>query len=360
MTVMPTDPIEGTALLPELEVRPFQAEDATAWDAFVDQAPDACFFHRAGWPSVIAQTYGHKNRSLIAWRGSTIVGVAPFNHVKSPLFGSSLTSTAFTVGGGVLAADKAARDALGAAAAALGAELGVDHVECRSEEAQFEDWISKSELYAVFRKEFPADEDENLKWIPRKKRADVRKGIKSPHLAVDFDASVDEFYPLYAHSVHGLGTPVLPAKLIRNLKAAFGADMEICVVRGPDGPVAALVSFYFRDVVLPYYGGALPAARGLHAYDYMYWRAMRRAQETRDARIMDFGRSKRGTGAFDYKTYWGFEPKPLTYQFKLIKAKAAPDVNPLNPKYKLMTEGWRRMPLWAANRLGPIIASQIA
>jgi len=37
-----------------------------------------------------------------------------------------------------------------------------------------------------------------------------------------------------------------------------------------------------------------------------------------------------------------------------------PDLNPLNPKYKLMTEVWSRLPLPVANTLGPLIARGLA
>lgn len=32
-----------------------------------------------------------------------------------------------------------------------------------------------------------------------------------------------------------------------------------------------------------------------------------------------------------------------------------PDVNPLNPKYRLMIEAWKRLPLPVANTIGPAL-----
>jgi FemAB-related protein (PEP-CTERM system-associated) len=122
--------------------------------------------------------------------------------------------------------------------------------------------------------------------------------------------------------------------------------------------LAALLSFYFKDQVMPYYGGAVPAARPSHAYDLLYWSLMRRAVG-RGARVFDFGRSKVGSGAFDYKRFWGFEPTPLAYQYCLVRARTVPDVNPLNPKYRHMVAIWRRLPLPVANRLGPLLARQL-
>ena len=41
------------------------------------------------------------------------------------------------------------------------------------------------------------------------------------------------------------------------------------------------MSFYFRDEVLPYYGGGTAEARDMAANDFMYWELMRRACEQR-------------------------------------------------------------------------------
>ena len=99
-------------------------------------------------------------------------------------------------------------------------------------------------------------------------------------------------------------------------------------------------------------------ARGLAANDFMYWEVMRRACE-RGYRKFDFGRSKIGTGAYAFKRNWGFEPTPLTYQFRLTAKRDMPDLNPLNPKFAFFIAAWKRLPLPLANRLGPLIVKGI-
>ena len=118
------------------------------------------------------------------------------------------------------------------------------------------------------------------------------------------------------------------------------------------------MSFFFRDEVLPYYGGGTIDARDVAANDFMYWEVMRHAAE-RGCGIFDFGRSKVGTGAFDFKTHWGFEPEPLHYEYRLLRAKALPEINPLNPKFRLFIAAWKRLPLPVANLVGPWIASDL-
>jgi FemAB-related protein (PEP-CTERM system-associated) len=306
---------------------------------------------------VIERSLGHRTHYLCAWRGKTLAGILPLVHIRSRLFGNSLVSLGFGVYGGILGDDDAAQ-ALAQEAASLGRSLGVGHVELRHMTRARAGWLTKPDLYFTFCRTLAKDSAANLKAIPRKKRADLRKAIDNPALSVDAGADLDVFFAIYSESVRNLGTPILPKRFFAAIAEEFGPAVEISAVKGPAGPVAALMTFYFKDRVMPYYGGANAAARPLHAYDLQYFRLMERAL-ARGATIFDFGRSKRGTGAYDYKTYWGFEPTPLAYEFYLVKGGELPDVNPLNPKYKLMIETWRRLPLGLANAIGPLIARQI-
>ncbi|MCX7372035.1 MAG: GNAT family N-acetyltransferase, partial [Alphaproteobacteria bacterium] len=120
-------------------------------------------------------------------------------------------------------------------------------------------------------------------------------------------------------------------------------------------PIASVLNFHFRDEVLPYYGGGTAAARRLAGNDFMYWEVMRRAGAERGARLFDFGRSKTGTGAHDFKCNWGFTPQPLHYCYQLREGAVLAEHNPANPKYRLMIAAWRRLPLRLANLLGPPI-----
>jgi FemAB-related protein (PEP-CTERM system-associated) len=341
-----------------LVVRALTAADAPAWDAFVAAAPGATIFHTLAWQRVVTRSLGHEAHYRAAWRGPVLVGVLPLIHVRAPLFGAALVSVGFGVYGGILAADDSAAGALAEDAARLGEGLGVAYVELRNINADGHGWAVKSDLYAGFCRALSPSSAANLKAIPRKKRADLRKAIDNRDLSVEVGGDLAAFYRVYAESVRNLGTPVLPRRFYAAILEEFGAAAELSSVRGPDGPLAAVMTFYFRDRAMPYFGGAVPAARPVHAYDLLYWHVMERAV-ARGAAIYDFGRSKRGTGSFEYKTYWGFAPEPLHYAYRLIRAKTVPEVNPLNPKYRIFIAAWRRLPLAVANGLGPLIARQI-
>ena len=335
-------------------------DDSTreSWDRFVEAHPDATFFHRAGWKAVIEQSFGHRPHFLYAARGKEICGVLPLVHVKSLLFGNYLASTAFCVYGGPVGTDAAVLQALDDEAVRLAEQLDVGHVEYRYRQArEIPGWTAKSELYATFRKPIHADPEKNMLEIPRKQRAMVRKGIKF-ELASEVAPDAARLHPVYAESVRNLGTPVFGRRYFDNLKRAFGDACEILMITHQGRDIAGVMNFYFRDEVLPYYGGGTADARQLAANDFMYWEVMRRACQ-RGVRLFDFGRSKRGTGAFDFKKNWGFTPEPLHYLYKLHKSAELPDLNPLNPKFRLFIETWKRLPLPIANAAGPFIVRNL-
>jgi FemAB-related protein (PEP-CTERM system-associated) len=332
-------------------------EQVAAWDAFVAQCPNATFFHRAGWERITREVFGHDTHFLWAEQGGAVLGVLPLAHVNSRLFGNALTSLPFAVYGGVASASPEAAQALEAEADRLAQRLGVAHLELRHIERRHDDWPLQ-DLYVTFRKPILPKEEDNMLAIPRKQRAMVRKGIKNG-LTSHIDPGVDRFFALYADNVHRHGTPALSRRYFEALREVFGPDVEVLTVCSPEGkPLSSVLSFYWRDEVLPYYAGDDWAAREAAANDFKYWELMRRACE-RGLQLFDYGRSKVGTGPYAFKKNWGFEPTPLHYEYRLYQRDSVPQNNPANAKYRLMIEAWKRLPLPVANWLGPHIVRHL-
>ena len=304
-----------------------------------------------------ATSFAHDTYFLYAEADGVIQGVLSLGHVNSWLFGNALTSLPFAVYGGVAAQNPQAADALELEAQNIARRLSVAHLELRNVNSRHTDWPTQ-DLYVTFRKEILASEDANLMAIPRKQRAMVRKGIKNG-LASEIDADANRFFSLYADNVLRHGTPAMPKRYFDALLDEFGADCEVLTVVGPAGqPLSSVLSFYFRDEVLPYYAGDDDAARHLAANDFKYWELMRRSCE-RGIKVFDYGRSKRDTGSYSFKKNWGFEPRPLHYEYCLYKRDAIPQNNPSNAKYKLLIAAWRRMPIGLANWLGPLVVRNL-
>lgn len=359
-TTVSINPMAGQreAAQPALVVRELETADVAAWDAFVLACPDGTFFHRAGWKRVIEESFGHRCHFLLAERHGAIEGVLPLGHIRSLLFGNALISAPFGVYGGVAAVTDEARAALEERAIGLARSLGVDYLEFRHRQRRHPDWPVKDGLYVTFRKEILPEVDANLKAVPRKQRAMIRKGEKAGLRGV-LDRDVQRFFSAYSESVRNLGTPVFGKRYFAKLREVFAEDCEVLtVLDGEDRLVSSVMSFYFRDEVLPYYGGGTGLARATKGNDFMYWDLMRRCCE-RGLRVFDYGRSKRDTGSFSFKKHWGFQPEPLFYEYVLIKSTSIPDISPVNRKFRTFVNLWQRLPLPISRALGPLIAKNL-
>jgi FemAB-related protein (PEP-CTERM system-associated) len=347
-----------TAVEGPVSVRPFPEGDTARWDAFVSSCSDATFFHLSGWRGILETVFRHRTHYLVAERDGALVGVLPLAEMKSRLFGHALVSLPFGVYGGPATTDAGAADALIDAASALAHDLRVEHLELRNRAPRRPAW-PRQQLYWTFRKTLAPDVEANMLAIPRKQRAMVRKGIKHG-LASEIDAGIERFFSLYADNMHRHGTPPFGVRYFARLREVFGSACEVLTVVDSTGrPLSSVMSFYFRDEVLPYYAGDTAAARDVAANDFKYWELMRRACE-RGVRVFDYGRSKSGSGSFDFKKNWGFSPEPLAYEYLLLRRRAIPQNNPANPKYRALIAMWRRLPLPVANRLGPLFVRSLA
>lgn len=336
-----------------LRVVQYTEARSAEWDAFVFSSSEGTFFHRSGWEKIFREVFHLKPYYLIAERGGKIVGLLPLVHQKSLLFGNVLISVPFCVEGGPIVADAEARAALDDAAISLMRETRASSLEFRSRKASRPGWVARKDLYAAFSRPLSKSDEENLKAIPRKQRAVVRKTLQSK-LVSEIDREPARLFRVYSESVRNLGTPVFPKKYFGALLREFGNDCDIITILDDGEPVSAVMNFYFRDTVLPYYGGGTARARKNGANDFLYWETMRRAAQ-RGYRRFDFGRSKAGTGAFAFKKNWGFEPEWLEYEYFLKPGAAMPDKNPNNPKFAPLIEIWKRLPLPIANFVGPFL-----
>ena len=342
--------------LSNFEIKRLQPSEYSRWDEFVSHLPDGTFYHLSGWKTLIENELRHSAYYLYCESGGVIAGVLPLVRVKSWLFGDALVSVPFLVYGGPIAGDAEANSALVGAAKDLAEELGVDYLELRNRTPLEGDWVC-SESNVTFRKQIAADPDDNLMAIPRKQRAVIRKGIKAG-LQAELDEDADRLYAAMLECKRNLGTPFFGQRWLQAIKNEFGEQAEITTVTHSKQIVCSVMSFRFRNEILPYYGGGGDIARGLKGNDFMYWAVMERACRN-GVEIFDYGRSKVGSGAFRFKKHWGFEPEPLHYQYYLVRGSSLPNLSPTNPKFDLLVAGWKRLPLAIARTIGPPLARRL-
>jgi FemAB-related protein (PEP-CTERM system-associated) len=330
------------------------AGETKVWDEFVRGAPHGSLFHTTKWKRVIERTFGFQSHYLAVSDGDRMVGCLPLFFVKSLFAGRALLSVPFGVAGGICASTEEATQLLFDEARRLADDLRADYIELRHAHSSPLS-LPVKELYVTFERELWPDVDKNMEAIPRKQRRMVRQGEKHRlRSTLEGVEGLRGFYNVYAESVRNLGTPVFPYCYFEAVMEELSEEARILTVWHEHVRVGAVLTFFYGDRVMPFYGGALKAYRAHAVNDFMYWELMRVGCE-QGYRLFDFGRSKVGTGAYHFKRHWGFEPRPLPYQYYLRAGGGMPNVSPTNAKLKPFIEIWKRLPLGLANLIGPRI-----
>ncbi len=331
-------------------------------DAWVYAHPDSTPFHLTAWQKAVEDGCGQQAIYLLVENSfNEISGVLPLHLIHSPLFGRALVSSGFAVGGGVLSTSKTASDKLFAAMTAFAEKWSCSSLELRGgslpSDRNGSGWIIKRDAHANFKRPLCTDPELELLAIPKRQRADIRKGLEKglPVVTGRSEQDIDWHYAMYAESVRNLGTPVFPASLFKAVMHHFGENADIITALQDGKPISSVLSLYHKDSVMPYWGGGLWAARKLHANEMLYYSLMNHARD-RGCTEFDFGRSKVDSGPYQFKSHWGFVPEPLSYAIRTADGSEPRDINPNSPKYRTQIALWKKLPLPIANRVGPWIS----
>ncbi len=337
-----------------MTVRLLRPGEEPAFDAFVRAHPDGTPFHLTAWRDLVAGSFGHRPEYLVAEEGGLLCGVLPLFALRSPLLGRAYVSVPYGVYGGILAAGPAEESALLAAACRRADAADARYLELRNLRVGRSD-LPRSELYVTFLRDLPGRAEDCLGMIPRKSRASTRHARDRHQMElVEGRACLDGFYELFVQNKRGLGSPVFARSFFARLLDRFGAEALLHGVRCEGRIVAGVLSFVFRDTLMPYYSGSEEAAERLGSMNFMYWKLMEAGVE-RGLKRFDFGRSRVGTGAAAFKENMGFAPTPLHYEYYLRRGAQIPSVNPSNPRFDVAKRLWRRLPLPLVRMVGPLL-----
>lgn len=343
----------------EIAVEHAGEESRAEWDAFVAAAPFAEVYHDYRWRTLIETVFRHECHYLLA-RDSTarVRGVLPLVRLRSRLFGDFMVSVPFFNYGGILADSFAAERALAAAAAKLGRELGVAHVELRHRARQSLDWPARADKVAMLL-DLPATEDVLFKGFDSKLRAQIRRPQKAGATCRHGGAELlDDFYAVFARNMRDLGTPVYPRALFATVIDMLPEATRVFVVDLNGVPTAAGVVIFHRGTMEIPWASSLREANRDGVNMLLYWSALRHATVV-GCRRFDFGRSSKDSGTYRFKQQWGAQPEQLRWHYWLAKGGMPPQINPDNPKYRVAIGLWKRLPLRAANALGPLIVRNL-
>jgi len=333
-----------------------------AWNHYVDNNPDTCIHHRTEWAHILNQCYGHNSLYLYARnKHQQIVGILPLIHISSRLFGNQLVSMPFFQRAGAIADSPLIEEKLIHAATEYGRKLNVDHIEFRDTVTRN---ISTHPLPVETHKVnmiFSLPENEVLLWsgFKAKLRSQIRRAQRaSTRVFIGHSELLDDFYRVYSHNMRDLGSPVQSKFFIKTVLTTFPQNSWLIVIHYNHHPVAAGFLLGSGNTL------EIPLASTLHSVNplsinmLLYWEVLKFAVANHFKQF-DFGRSSKGGGTYRFKQQWGANPMQLYWHYWLGKADKPPSLKASNPKYALVINTWKHLPLALANRLGPLIVKNI-
>lgn len=345
------------AQAPGLEVRPSEPSDDAQRDALVRSQPLGTPFHLSAWRRAVEGCFGHQACDLLALEGGRVVGVLPLMRCRAPTGASALISVPYAVYGGAVAERPEVELTLVRAALEQARSERVRRLELRCLAAPPVEGLVPHELYATFVRELPEKPEAVLERMPKKARAEVRKARDRHGLCLREGAwYLGDLVQLFQRNKRSLGSPALPRRFFRALAGESALGARVHAVHSAGAPVAAVMSFVWRDTLLAYYAGSAEGAdRELSASNFMYM-ALQEWAVQQGLRRFDFGRSRKDSGAFQFKRHQGFEPRDLPYRVALVTDRSPPSFTPSNPRTRWLRATWSRLPLWATVRLSGALA----
>ena len=170
--------------------------------------------------------------------------------------------------------------------------------------------------------------------------------------------AIGSFYSVFSTNMRNLGTPVYPQSWFDNFFKKFPNEIKILNLNeGKKTVASAFVSIYRDTVELPW-AATLAESREKFSPLLQYWTLLEWALENGYKRV-DLGRCTPGSGNHEFKKRWECVEKPLHWYYWLAEGRAVPQLRPDNPKFKLATGLWKRLPLSVANLIGPRIVRSI-
>jgi FemAB-related protein (PEP-CTERM system-associated) len=331
-------------------------EDAPQWDGFVHRHPHGTPFHLTAWKHCIENTFCFQSLYLMALEAGILRGVLPLFLVQNLVIKKALISSPFAVYGGALAETTEVLHTLIDHANALGKELGVEYVELRNGHPEQTAAPSNVDRYATFTKCLSNTKEALIETIPKKTRNMIRKALRTPFTTRVDKENIENFENLHSKTMRRLGTPCFPKDHFRQILQHFKGMVDIREVVLKEQVMAVSMNFYFRETMHAYYAATDQAFSGLAPNTYMYFDHLLWAGQN-GYKTFEFGRSKKGTGAYEFKTHWGTEVRALPYNIALVRGQEVPNYGPANAKFSLAINVWRHLPMPLTRALGPRLIS---
>ena len=336
-----------------MQVIDVKEENAARWDRYVYTHPFSSFFQLFGWKRIMEKSFGCKTCYLVALEKDNIRGILPLYIVRSWISGNSVTS----MPGGICNDNEEIEKLLYEKAKEITKKYNAKYLLLRDCSRKY-DFDLKVVTYNTSILGLKNDKNELWKSFDGKARNQTRKAIKEGLKTTLGENNLKEFYKVFSINMRDLGTPVFPYKFFDGIVSEFPEETEILTVNYKDEVIGGMILFFFKDTISDPWASSLREYFPYCPNNLLYWEAFKYGCDN-GFKYFDMGRSQKDSGTFKFKKQWGAEARDLYYQYFLHNCEDIPVTESDGFKYKLISKGWKKLPVGLANALGPVIRSKI-
>jgi CelD/BcsL family acetyltransferase involved in cellulose biosynthesis len=345
----------------------FVAPPQNAVSAFIAQHTAEPFYYQPAWLTLLSRLYSYPVHTLQTTDADgALTGLMPVMAVRSPLTGRRVVSLPFSDCCPPLASSDAAANALVDQALALAQAERARYLEVRSGALAALDArpdLTRNDLYS--RWVVPLERDTQAMWkrVKSSSQQPVKKARKEG-VIVRVGASladVDAYHHLHLLTrsrKHGM--PAQPARYFRDLWQTFNdtdpatGQVRLLLAEHAGVVIAGMILLISGSTVRYAYSASDQRFLRLGPNNALMWEAISWASEQGYARF-DMGRTAHdNAGLVGFKRSWGALEEPLPYYYYPQIAGLA-STSEESWKYRLLTGGWRRLPLPVAEALGGVL-----
>jgi len=346
-----------------LKVVEVAESDLQVWDDYVHRRNDSTFTDTSAWRKIIKDVYNIEQYWFLVKSENDVLGCMALTLANSTIFGRYLATAPFGSYGGFYYETEEAYVLLIKKAEELKVSLHADYVLIRKYDLgeSFPDGWVKDSIYSSFMiKIQDSPEVYRKKIIGRRTRACIKKCENNGfHTVYGHQELLNDFWQVVVKAMKDLGSPYHSYHYLETILNTFGSKVIINIIYSKEHiPCAAGLGIKHNDQVDWLYGPKLDQYRSFNIGELLYWSFIRKTYDE-GFRIVNLGRSVKGSGNDHFKQKWRPIRDELAYWYFIPEEKDIPRVNQFNRKYRLAISMWRRTPIWLQNKIGPKIISGI-
>lgn len=334
------------------------------WNAGIAKNPNAGFFHRTEWLSVLHDTYGFTPLAFTARVGDETTAALPMMEVNSVWTGRRGVSLPFTDECEPISSEDYSLRSVFDAALAYGRSRNWKYIECRGDHAAsgLPGKPAPSLTFFTHHLDLDSSSPQIFGHFESSVRRAIRKAEKAG-LKIDISRNIDAvrtFYELHCQTRKRHGLPPQPFQFFLNIHRhvlSQNLGMVITAYHNQE-PIAAAMFFQSEREAIYKFGASSATEQEFRPNNLVMWSAIQHYVAL-GKRVLKFGRtSLMNEGLRRFKLGWGSqEGQQHYYKYDLKQNRFVVDSDD--------TVGWhtrvfRAMPLWLSRLAGAALYRHIA